>query len=151
MTSQRCIAIGLACVGVTSALSAAPATTSEPAIARLIALHRVTGLTQVEYCMRNMPEIRLELSLAHATFTQALDRAADLLSQRFPSLMQVRLGSDGREVELALRSAQAEGPDRFCVPMLYRMHNATASSLTEELAPSLEILLEKVATQRSPN
>ena len=107
------------------------------------------SVTQVEYCMRNLPEIRLELALAHATFVQALDRAGDLLGQRYPALSQVCLGSDGREAERALRGAQASGPDRFCVPMLYRMHNSTGRSVAEELAPTFEILLEKVSNPPS--
>jgi len=146
MTALKRIGVGLLCFGVAPVWAASPIIEPQlPAVARVIAIQKVSVLTQVEYCMRNMPEIRLELALAHATFNQALDRAGDLLSQRFPSLATVRLGTDGRETALALKSAQAEGPDRLCVAMLYRMHNATGQSLAKDLEPSFQILLDKVS------
>ncbi len=91
---------------------------------------------QVEYCLRNVPELSTELSMAHATYSQASARAVQILSQRYPraeAVGSLRLDSNNPKAkEMQLRHIQSQG-FRQCPGLVAYMHSATGESLATQL------------------
>jgi hypothetical protein len=130
---------------VFATMAATAQSAPELAGARFLAPIRSMTLTQVEYCMRNAAELRTELALAHATYSLALDRAVQILDERFPEGRRVaasRLNTDTkRSEESALKSAESAGPG-VCPLLLTHMHNATGESLAAHFGDAYSRILQ---------
>jgi hypothetical protein len=87
---------------------------------------------RVEYCLRNVPELREELALTHQSFSLEAAKATELLKRRFPgSNRTVRFENSKMSQDFALQQARSEGFDLLCPKLLDYMITATAESLAK--------------------
>jgi hypothetical protein len=106
---------------------------------------------QVEYCLRNAPDLTADLVLAHATYVQASERAAQILGSRYPLAIVLRFdvfadGSDPKTRSFQLRQIQSRGPQQ-CDGLVSDMHKATGESLAATIGRGYESLRDR-ATNR---
>jgi hypothetical protein len=88
---------------------------------------------RVEYCLRNVSELREELSLAHQTFSMAAARATEILKRRFPGNNRTVHFEDSKmAADFALQQAHTEGFDRLCPRLLTYLQDATGEALAKE-------------------
>jgi len=107
---------------------------------------------QVEYCLRNAPELTAELVFAHATYVQASERAEQILESRYPRAIVSRSnvladGSDPRTRSFQLKQIQSRGPQQ-CDGVVYSMHKATGESLAATIGRGYESLRDRVANEQ---
>ncbi len=115
---------------------------------RIVASFQVFHLTQVEYCLRNVPELREQLSLAYATYSVAVTQAAEILSKRFPSskvidAVHVTAANDERSKELLLRQIRSMGLEP-CGSLVSYMHGATGESLAKMYGDNFASLVHQL-------
>jgi hypothetical protein len=101
-------------------------------------------IAQVEYCLRNAPELSAELSLAHATYAQASALAVQILDRQYPkteTLARVVVADDidSRSKAMLLRDIQSHGPGQ-CPAVVSYLHNATGETLAKTLGADFESL-----------
>ena len=124
------VAMGIAAPSLAAAQTAVPSD-GELMVGRVQASVR----TRVEYCLRNLPELREQLSLAHATYSLAAAQAAQILKRRYPgSNRNIRFEKQYSAVasDFDLKQARSEGFERLCPSLITYMHNATGESLAKE-------------------
>jgi hypothetical protein len=151
---HRSVTAIISVVASSAALAASPAGSATSAWQRAIGSIQASVLVQVEYCMRNVPELRTELALTHATYSLASKQAAEILSRRFPNASVVnsaRLvdGNDPRAREEALKQAQSTGYERLCPALVTYMHSATGESLAKNYGDTFADLLSR-QSERNP-
>ncbi len=103
---------------------------------------------QVDYCLRNAPELTEELVLAHTTYSQASGWAAEILGRKYSdsaAVATVRIleSTDSNGKSLQLRSIQSRGPAQ-CVDVVRFMYRATGESLAKDRAGDFESMLKRI-------
>lgn len=101
---------------------------------------------QVDYCLRNAPELSAELVLAHTIYSQASGWAAEILGRKYPepvAARNIRIGTDSRAESVQLRSIQSRGPAQ-CVDLVRYMQKANGESLAKDRAHDYENMLKRI-------
>jgi hypothetical protein len=144
----------LALVSTISVGAAAADSQSNPQLisarSLVFSFDRFVGM-QVDYCLRNAPELSAELLLAHTIYAQALGWAAEIVARRYPdpvatSTVRLSDATDSRANASQLRSIQSRGPAQ-CVELVSYMLRASGESLAKDRIRDYENMLRRI--QRS--
>jgi len=133
MRAPKTLAFTIAAIVIASTSMAAAPTAAQSDGELLMASVQSMIKIRVEYCLRNMPELREELALTHQSFSLEAAKATELLKRRFPSSNRtVRLEVSQMSQDFALQQARSEGFDLLCPKLLDYMITATAASLAKQ-------------------
>jgi hypothetical protein len=146
------LTLALASTVAVAAIAAEQPATRSISASSLVESHRTFVAMQVEYCLRNEPDLLEVLVLSHATYLQASEGAALRLVEKYPTATSsqrivLATGTDARAKSAQLRMIQARGFSQ-CPELVAYMHNATADSLTSSYQRDYVNLLN--AIQRAP-
>jgi hypothetical protein len=134
MYALKRLPFALVAAGIsTASLGASQAAGTSDGELMMAAMQRTIQI-RVEYCLRNVPELREALPLAHQRFAHAAAQATEILRLRFPGNNRtVRFENSKMAADFALQQAHSEGFDRLCPRLVTYLQGATGEALAKEV------------------
>jgi hypothetical protein len=138
--------------GVSMSSFSAGSETTQPMTGELLVRSGKATLTRnVEYCLRNMPELTEQFVEAHASYSRAATDAAVILERQFPAskftIYRARIETSPKTAaEIDLRVAHSRGFNLLCPEIVAYMRKATGESLAQEYGNLLTSLQKQFSS-----